>query len=476
MVSYAAASRERTASGIALGDFAIVFAVVFAASLFGILTRPVGFLAAFWPANAILLGMMVREPRLASLPNWGAAFLAYMAADLVTGGDAWITLWLTAANLVGAATGYVLFMQLSESDRKLRRRLSVLNLLAICTLASAAAAITGGGAAKLLFGREFAAGLEFWFVTELVNSLVILPGILAYPGLRAIKAELTAKRWFRGSWWWQIAPLVALLASSAGAIVVGGPGAIAFTVPALIWCALTYSLFLTAVITGLVCSGLLILSGLGMMPLPMTSDVLGATSSVRLGVALIAIAPLTVSAMNQAREELLARLTYAANHDALTGVLSRRAFMDRGYTLVARLSGDSVPVALLMLDVDHFKQVNDRYGHINGDRVLMEFAARVKRELRQDDLFGRLGGEEFAAILPNVPLHDALAIAERVRHAISATPVEVPGSGPVNISVSIGLSVIDGVSSQCLDQLMARSDGALYGAKADGRNRVRVAA
>lgn len=456
--------------------FAIVFCVVLAASLFGILTRPMGFLAAFWPANAILLGMMVRWPALAALPSWAAAFAGYMAADLMTGGDPWVTLWLTAANMTGAATGFVLFNLLPPEDRALRRQLSVLYLLAVCAATAGMAALAGGGAARLLFDRDFATGLEFWFVTELVNSLVILPIILTLPDWRGLKAEFALRRWMSGRWWWRVAPLATLALSAAGAMLVGGPGAIAFTVLALVWCALTYSMFLTALVTGLLCAGLLISSATGLLPLPMSSDVFGSTSSVRLGVALIAIAPLTVSAINQAREELLARLSHAVTHDALTGVLSRRAFMDKGYDMVARLSARGAPVALLMLDIDHFKRVNDAHGHAGGDRVLVEFARRVGGELRPGDLLGRLGGEEFAVVLRGAGAQEAIAVAERIRAAVEAGAVAVAPDAAIRISVSIGVAVIDGVAGACLDKLLVSSDGALYGAKADGRNTVRVAA
>jgi len=469
--------RQGAISGThALGGFAIVFGVVIAAALFGILTRPMGFLAAFWPANAILLGMMVRRPSLATPLNWAAAFAGYMAADLITGGDPWVTLWLTAANMAGAATGFMLFNLLSEDDRRLQRQLSVLYLLAISAAAAGVAALAGGGAARLLFDRDFATGLEFWFVTELVNSLVILPAILTFPALPALKAEFSPKRWMSGRWWWRVAPLATLVVSAAAAVLVGGPGAIAFTVPALIWCALTYSMFLTALVTALLCAGLLISSATGLLPLPMSSDVFTSTSSIRLGVALIALAPLSVSAINQAREELLARLSHAVTYDALTGALSRRAFMDKGYEIVARLSGQGASVALLMLDIDHFKRINDTYGHAGGDRALVEFARQVKSQLRPGDLFGRLGGEEFAVVLPRAGLGEAMAVAERIRSQVGAAEVEVAPDVMVRTSVSIGVSVIDGVSGACLDRLLASSDTALYGAKKGGRNTVRAAA
>jgi hypothetical protein len=206
-------------------------------------------LAALWPANAILLGLMVRNPTMASVWGWLGAFIGYIAADLVTGGELGITLWLTLANMVGAFSGYLLFQLLSEGDKRLRRPQSVLYLFAICCAAAAAAALTGGGAARILFGRDFLSGIEFWFVTELVNNLIILPVILTLPEqpvkalrgfIRSASAEVLS---------WKIGPLLALLASAACSLLVGGAGAIAFPVPALLWCALSYGMFSTALLT-----------------------------------------------------------------------------------------------------------------------------------------------------------------------------------------------------------------------------------
>src|SRR5690606_15490710 len=188
----------------------IVGLVVFAAALFGILTRPMGFLAAIWPANAILLGLMVRRGELASPTGWIGAFAGFMAADLVTGGDPFISLWLTAANMSGVLTGYVLFQVLPEGDRRLQRPQSVLFLFAICCVSSIAAALTGGGAARVLFGRDFQTGFEFWFVTELVNNLVILPAILSVPD--RIDHLMVRRRSDTHRLLWKAAPLAALLA------------------------------------------------------------------------------------------------------------------------------------------------------------------------------------------------------------------------------------------------------------------------
>lgn len=452
-----------------------VASVIFAASLFGILTRPVGFLAALWPANAILLGLMVRNPAMASIWGWLGAFLGYIAADLATGGEIGITIWLTVANMAGAITGYLLFQLLPEADRRLSRPLSVLYLFAICLVAAAVAAFVGAGAARNVFDRSFLTGLEFWFVTELVNNLVILPAILTFPaspkGRQSPFHPLRPRRGSEKLSWWQIAPLGALLASVIAGMWIGGPGAVAFAVPALLWCALTYSVFTTAVLTMCCCGWLLVAISAGIVQVHMQGDILAATSSLRLGIALIALGPLTAAGINSARTELLSRLAHAADHDHLTGILNRRAFMERAARIFGDQSQGSRQFAVLMLDIDHFKLVNDRYGHATGDEVLIAFTRAVTDALRPEDIFGRTGGEEFALVLPHLSVGEAEMIAERIRAAVEKSSAD-GNDDAVPITVSIGATATRRHPSAGLESLLAIADQALYRAKGQGRNQV----
>ena len=445
--------------------------VVAVAALFGILTRPIGLLAALWPANAILLGLMVRNPEMASVCGWLGAFIGYIAADLITGGEFGITLWLTLANMGGAFTGYLLFQLLSEGDRRLRRPQSVLYLFAICFAAATAAAFTGGGAARVLFGRDFLNGIEFWLVSELVNNIIILPAILTLPDhpirtlrsfVRRLSAELATSK---------AAPLIALLASAACSVLVGGPGAIAFAVPALLWCALSYSVFAASLLTMCFCSWLLISISAGRVEIHSSEDILTATSSIRLGVALIALAPLAAASINASRTDLLKKLAYAANHDSLTGVFSRGAFMERGRHLVGDQLRYSRPVAVLMLDIDHFKRVNDRFGHTGGDKLLTAFGRTVADLLRPEDVFARLGGEEFSLVLPGASIEQAEAIAERIRATVEALSVTNP-AGPISVTVSIGVTASGRHPSTNFENLLLIADQGLYQAKMTGRNKV----
>jgi diguanylate cyclase (GGDEF)-like protein len=449
----------------------VVGCVVLLASLFGILTRPIGSLAAFWPANAILLGLMVRRPSLASPSGWIGAFGGYIVADLATGGEFGVTLWLTFANLAGALLGFLLFQLLPENDRRLHRPQSVLYLFAICAAAAMAAAVTGGGAARIIFGRNFFDGLEFWFVTELVNNLIILPAILTFPHVQANRLFKFDRRAKSPVPFWKIVPLGALLASAAIGVAVGGPGAIAFPVPALLWCAVTYNLFTTSVLTMAFCSWLLIAISAGIVGIHGTADAFAEISSIRLGVALLALGPLAVASINAARTELMQKLSHIANHDGLTGALTRSAFMERGAQLLDERG--AVPASILMVDIDHFKRINDQFGHAVGDSVLIRVSHTIAETLRSEDLFGRLGGEEFAVLLCGCAAPQAKIAAERIRLEVEAlTSAEGDGT---SVTVSLGIATTGPDRSSKLDSLLHKADQALYRAKEQGRNGVVVA-
>jgi diguanylate cyclase (GGDEF)-like protein len=161
----------------------------------------------------------------------------------------------------------------------------------------------------------------------------------------------------------------------------------------------------------------------------------------------------------------------AAATDTLTGLRNRRGFLSDVQTLLLR-QPRTARVSVLMFDLDHFKGVNDRYGHAVGDAALKLFANTITASMREKDIIGRLGGEEFAALVPGGPA-EAAGVAERVRAAFEIAGVEVDGH-PLRATVSIGLAT--GPVLQCnVEQMLSVADAALYRAKANGRNRVEAA-
>lgn len=161
-----------------------------------------------------------------------------------------------------------------------------------------------------------------------------------------------------------------------------------------------------------------------------------------------------------------------AMSDPLTGLMNRRAFADLAARMDRRRAGARSTLALLVLDLDHFKLVNDRFGHEVGDRMLKAFADVSEANVRPSDQLFRMGGEEFCFVLPETSLMEAIEVAERIRGAVAACPVET-SNGPANATVSIGIAATQFAVD--LDVLLAAADAAVYEAKARGRNRVVVA-
>ena len=157
--------------------------------------------------------------------------------------------------------------------------------------------------------------------------------------------------------------------------------------------------------------------------------------------------------------------------DTLTGLHNRRYFNTNFAALMDQAARRGRALSLMIVDIDHFKQVNDTHGHDAGDQILQTFAARMRRVIRSSDLICRLGGEEFAVLMPDTPLEIARRVAERVRDAIDSNFFTLsPGRPPIPVTVSIGLAERGGDLDP--ERLMRRADSALYRSKGDGRNRV----
>ena len=184
--------------------------------------------------------------------------------------------------------------------------------------------------------------------------------------------------------------------------------------------------------------------------------------------ALVLTAGIADRALSFRRERDLAR--HLAEHDALTGLLNRRAAQARLAELFKRSRHGGASLAVLFLDLDHFKSINDRFGHAGGDAVLVAIAKRIAGQLRGGDVLGRWGGEEFVAILPGAAPEAVRATGERIRRVVESEPVHAEGH-LIPVTVSVGLAMLDAASADSA-ALLQHADEALYRAKDKGRNRV----
>lgn len=216
--------------------------------------------------------------------------------------------------------------------------------------------------------------------------------------------------------------------------------------------------------TGLFTLGLLTRAALCLIYPNAISQLLG-TSYIQAGLIISGIVYSILSAL----VILLTKLARLNNElfllssvDSLTGLLNRREFMIKAKELIQQ---ENMPISVLMLDVDHFKRINDEYGHAMGDLALQACAKRLKQEIRTDDLLGRIGGEEFAVILPKTDKKMSLFISERLRSAVQ----EIHFPNDIKLTISIGVICTDGTAR--FEDLLARADKALYSAKENGRNK-----
>lgn len=460
-----------------LSPFLLIFAAVFASAMFSILTRSPAVLATIWPANAVLLGLLIRFPRLATAPGWLGGIAGYLLADLITGEDTVSLILLLAGNLAGVITGYLLLSQLEHRNLKLSDPRSLHHVTAAIILAAFAAGLVGMIANPVIFGGSRWHGFLFWSATEAVNYVAFLPVLLTLPRPRWQRLRhVLAER--RRTWPVPTAQLLrkllpggALVVGLLLAMLIGGPGALVFTLPGLFWCGLRYSIPVVALLGLLTSCAVLtevnhhhiqLLEGIGSQ-----SFVL----SVRFGVALIAFTPLYVAAVIAERNVIVHNLERLASTDPLTGALNRRAFFHRGEQLMKAVARQDRQIAVLMLDIDHFKQVNDRHGHDGGDRILQAFTQAIRAQLRDGALLGRFGGEEFAILLPITAEGDGAIVAERLRAIVAQLRLFDESGDELKATVSIGV-VEAQADTTPLTELMAIADACLYLAKRGGRNAV----
>ena len=201
---------------------------------------------------------------------------------------------------------------------------------------------------------------------------------------------------------------------------------------------------------------------------PVTLRVLSDGDRVQIGATTI----LKFSYQDELEEQFQQHLFHAATRDALTQAHNRRVFeeqLSRDFSFAKR---HGAPLSLAIFDLDHFKDVNDRYGHPAGDAVLQQFARLMMNGVRNEDLVCRIGGEEFAVLIRGTPLLQAIILCERLRESVAAAKFET-GRGSISMTASAGVDSVDASDHESSESLVHAADRLLYEAKAAGRNRVR---
>ena len=438
--------------------------MVFVMALLGIWARPIGFLSAIWPANPLLLGVLLHRPSWLRPGSALAIFAGYFAADLITGSRPDVASLLSVANMAGVGSAWLLMRRYRQETIFMQRQSSALLLFVGAGLASMVAAAIGTPVLAAAFHTPPGQAFSMWLSSEWMNYMILLPSILALP-TRQLPRPAGEKLFPL----LQAMPLLMVLILELISYWMGGPGALVFSLPALLWCALSYRIFTLTLITAALCLSKLAAVALGSFDF--TPAHFLETVSFRIGLCMLVLGPLAVASTYGARNELMHKLRHAVNYDFLTDVLARGAFLKQGQQLLQRSFQSQESAAVLMLDLDHFKRINDSHGHAGGDELLRSFSLMLAQVLREQDLIGRLGGEEFAAVIPRVDHAAALEIAQRINQATRELRV-IHRDERIHATVSIGLVHVRALSPhQTLDSLLQLADHALYKAKAGGRDR-----
>jgi diguanylate cyclase (GGDEF)-like protein len=438
--------------------------------LAGIYSRTVFDLATLWPANAFMLGMLVRFPQLRHRLSWIVCAAAFLGADALTNASLLNNLLLNGCNLASVAIVYAVLARHSPQNGWFGDPTSALVFLRAVALAAMATGLLGIVSHQLLFGGTAREGFLLWAASELVNYITVLPIILTLPQFgpwqnrRKVQfPQITAAK---------LAPIVTLIATAGAGHLVGGPGALAFPVPALLWCALTFPPFATGLFSFAFAIWAQLAVRTGMLDLGHELGTRELLISTRTGIALIALAPLFLVSVMAARHRMLERLVFLAERDTLTNLRNRRSFLETGAGALESAIASRSGAAVMMLDLDFFKSINDKHGHGAGDQVLIAFAQILRDHLRSEAVIGRVGGEEFAIIVPHCGMSEAEHLAKRINQEVRALLIPLDDDSIIQVTTSIGIKLV--TATLTLEQALIEADKALYQAKASGRDRYEI--
>lgn len=450
----------------------LLFGLILCISLISIQTRFHGLLATFWLSDAVLLGVLLKYPSRAQQARvWLVAGLAYICAELIAQQSLGVALIFWGLQTLSIGLALYLLNKKVKNKLNLRRPHSLWQLFISVLLVSIVGAVPSAYLNQYLYGESFFYNWTYWVVAEQLAYIAILPVILAAPrfSLHALK-QLRFK--IKTQTFVQLAPLALLCSSTLLGITIGGAGAIAFPVLPLLWCALRYSLFSTYLLTLLFVVWTFSVAHLELIPLEITPFTQLDSISLRLAIISMALAPIITASIMASRNEALQKLRYLAQHDPLTGLLNQQTFYQQAQQQLDEHLQTQSHVCLLILDLDYFKQVNDNYGHAAGDHVIQTLSGKLQHELRDKDIAGRLGGEEFGILLADCAPTQAFNVAERIRASVLNTHIAVQNENTLNLTVSIGITYTNHDNN--LKRLLHQADRALYRAKRNGRNRSHI--
>ncbi len=419
-----------------------------------------------WPPSGIALGALL----VLGYRMWPAIWAGAFLANVTTAGSVATSLGIGVGNTAEALAGAWLVNRFASGRRAMERSPDILKFALLAAGASTTLSATIG-VASLAAGGFVAAGTHpavwvTWWLGDAVGDLMVAPLILLWCT--------------EGAWRWTLveageAVLVLVAVVTAGLLMFGGalsPYPVSFLcLPLLIWPA--FRLGPREAATSAVVLAAIAVDGTlkGFGPFAQRSP----NESLLLLQSFLGVSTLTATAVAGVvaeRKRLQARLLHLADYDSLTEVLTRRRFNEELGHQIAKARRYVTSAAVLFVDLDGFKSINDRLGHAAGDQVLVGVARLLRGRLRDSDLLGRLGGDEFAILLPRADRGQAVAVAEQLLSAIGSH-VTIAEGRSIGTGASIGIALVPEHGTTC-EELLAHADAAMFQAKAAGRNLCRV--
>lgn len=453
-----------------LGQMVFLLLLTVLVSSIGTLTRSPSSFALVWPANALLLGIFLRKPEMAGTTGWIAIALGFLAANLLTNDEPLVMLWLTSANMLGIATGYLLFQLLPPQEQRLERASGLLYLAGISGAAALAGAIAGAGSTPAVLDHPAWAGFTLWVGTEWLSFVTLLPVILTAPSLRRLIQPTYRPRRIRWHAYQQLLPALAFLALTALSAVSGDRMMMTWLpLLALLWCGYRYPVFPTTLLALVYACWQLFHVWESLLLAPVQPADTIELALLRTGLGTIILLPTLVALHQRHQRRTQRHLENQTMLDPLTQVFSSNAFQAKGNLALDALSRQGLSATIGVLDIDQMRAFNARRDHVTGDAAICAVAQFLRQNLRQDDLLGRVGDDEFAFIAAYISEADALRLADRLCAGIAAS---YPGAEDpaTRLTISLGLLHTSQVPPSDLGLCLAAARHALRDAKNKGGN------
>ncbi len=463
-----------------------VIAVGYLASALGglAISRQAGNIATLWPPNGMLVAALLLSRRRRWMDIMVAGAIGSVAANLVNGNTAVTAVSITVANLVEAFIAAAIIRRETRNHVLFQRSSDVVVLIVASVTAALCSGVLSAMSANLLAGAPFTTIFIKWVLGDVLGLLVVMPiAVIAYDLVTNGPDLMLA----RSSWLEAALILAGVLGVSIAVFMPDVPPVQFLVMPTVLLASFrlgplgaALSTVIVAVV-GSIGTVLAARAGAG-TPDQITLNVF----NFQLNLATLFLTALPIGSAMAQRSQLEQNLTdekeradrYASematlvNVDDLTGLATRRYFLEQLDLMASTARWANQPLTLAMIDIDHFKPINDEYGHAVGDAVLMAIGAACRTAVRGADVIGRLGGEEFAMLMPLTDQDTAYRIVDRLREAVAAISIPTGDGSAVSVTISVGMAMFGG---QQIDHLLLDADRALYSAKKTGRNRIVLA-